>query len=88
MRVSGSEAKQTIYDGNGPHEDMDRLAIACFDRALEDIWLAREGQLWRVLHDYFAWTTTTTMARYYRSPEDVPDGLQIPRWSWQGLVSG
>jgi hemoglobin len=28
----------------------------------------------------------TTMSRYHRSAEDVPDGLQIPRWSWDGAV--
>jgi hypothetical protein len=39
-----------------------------------------------LLHDYFAWTTLNTMARYHRSAEDVPDGLHIPRWSWDGLV--
>jgi len=39
-----------------------------------------------VLHDYFAWTTLSTMARYHRSAEDVPDGLHIPRWSRDGLV--
>ena len=38
-----------------------------------------------MLHDYFAWATTTTMARYHRSADDVPDGLAIPRWSWDGL---
>ena len=38
-----------------------------------------------MLHDYFAWATTTTMARYHRSADDVPDGLRIPRWSWDGL---
>src|SRR5215475_9749302 len=26
-----------IHSGNGPHEEMDRRAIACFDRALEDV---------------------------------------------------
>jgi hemoglobin len=25
------------------------------------------------------------MARYPESADDVPDGLQIPRWSWDGL---
>jgi hemoglobin len=39
-----------------------------------------------VLHDYFAWATTATMSRYHRSAEDVPDGLHIPKWSWDGLV--
>ena len=84
-----------IHSGNGAHEEMDRRAIACFDQALADIGLASTGlastglaadeRLRQVLHDYFAWATTTTMARYHRSADDVPDGLRIPRWSWDGL---
>jgi hemoglobin len=77
-----------MHSGNGPHEEMDQRAIACFDRALADIGLARDGRLWCVLHDYFVWATTTTMARYQRSSEDVPDGLPMPKWSWRGLVDG
>ena len=57
---------------------------ACFDQALEDVGLAA-GPLRQVLHDYFAWATTTTMARYHESADDVPDGMVIPRWSWDGL---
>ena len=79
-----------IHSGNGAHEEMDRRAIACFGQALADIGLANTGlsaddRLRQVLHDYFAWATTTTMARYHRSAADVPDGLAIPRWSWDGL---
>jgi hemoglobin len=66
---------------------MDQRAIACFDQALEDVGLTRDEQLRRVLHDYFAWATTGTMARYHRSAEDVPDGMHIPKWSWNGLVT-
>jgi len=77
-----------IHSGNGPHEEMDQRAIACFDQALEDVGLARDERLRRVLHDYFAWATMTTMSRYHHSPDDVPDGLHIPKWSWHGLVSG
>ena len=72
-----------IHSGNGAHEEMDRRAIACFDQALADIGLASTGlastglaadeRLRQVLHDYFAWATTTTMARYHRSADDVPD---------------
>lgn len=72
------------HSGNGPHEEMDRRAIACFDRALDDVGLTSEP-LRQVLHDYFAWATTTTMARYHDSADDVPEGLGIPRWSWDGL---
>ena len=74
-----------IHSGNGAHEEMDRRAIACFDQALADTGLATDDRLRQVLHDYFAWATTTTMARYHRSADDVPDGLVIPRWSWDGL---
>ena len=82
-----------IHSGNGAHEEMDRRAIACFDQALADIGLAeaatgpaRDGRLRQVLHDYFAWATDTTMSRYHDSAADVPDGLQVPHWSWDGLV--
>ena len=77
-----------IHSGNGAHEEMDRRAIACFDQALADTGLAADDRLRQVLHDYFAWATTTTMARYHDSADDVPDGLSIPRWTWDGLVSG
>ena len=75
-----------LHSGHGAHEDMDRRAIACFDRALADAGLTGDRRLCQVLHDYFAWATTTTMSRYPRSADDVPDGLAIPRWSWDGLV--
>ena len=73
-----------IHSGNGEHEEMDRRAIACFDQALEDVGLAGNETLRQALHDYFAWATTDTMARYHHSADDVPDGLSIPRWSWDG----
>ena len=83
----GSETSVVrLHSGNGPHEEMDRRAISCFDQALDDVGLARDEPLWRVLHDYFAWATTTTMARYHHSAGDVPDGLAMPKWSWDGLV--
>jgi hemoglobin len=75
-----------LHSGNGSHEEMDRRAIACFDQALEDVGLRADEPLRQVLHDYFAWATTTTMARYHESAADVPEGLSIPRWSWHGRV--
>jgi len=38
---------------------MDRRAIACFDQALADVGLNSDDALRQVLHDYFAWATTT-----------------------------
>jgi len=77
-----------IHAGNGPHTEMDRRAIDCFDQALIDVGLAADDRLQEVLHDYFAWATTTRMSCYHGSVDDVPDDLRIPDWSWDGLVTG
>ena len=73
-----------MHSGNGQHEELDRRAIACFDAALEDVGLAKDAGLRPTLHDYFEWTTLNVMTRYHRSADDVPDGLSITRWWWDG----
>ena len=72
-----------IHSGNGEHDEMDQRAIACFDQALADVGSADPVRA--ALHDYFAWATRTSMARYPESADDVPDGLRLPHWSWDGL---
>jgi hemoglobin len=74
-----------LHSGNGEHDEMDRRAIACFGQALADVGLAEDDPVRQVLYDYFAWATTVAMARYHASAADVPAGLTIPRWSWDGL---
>jgi hemoglobin len=74
-----------MHSGNGAHDEMDARAIACFAEAMDDIAVA-DAALRRALHDYFVWTTTTTMAAYPDSKADVPGNLSIPQWSWGGLV--
>jgi hemoglobin len=76
-----------MHSGNGPHEEMDRRAIACFDQALTDTGLDADERLRAVLHDYFSWATTVAMTKYTGSAADVPANLSIPRWSWDGLVA-
>ena len=73
-----------IHSGNGEHAEMDQRAITCFDQAMADIGLDAASRLGQVLHDYFVWATTTTMARYHESADDVPEGMSIPQWSWDG----
>jgi hemoglobin len=77
-----------MHSGEGEHDEMDRRAIECFDVALTDVGLGTDERLRQVLHDYFAWVTRTTMSRYPDDPDDVPNGLRIPQWSWDGLVEG
>jgi hemoglobin len=82
----GETSVVRTHSGNGVHEEMDRRAIACFDQALVEAGLATDDRLRRALHEYFAWATSN-VNRYHESADDVPDGLPIPRWSWDGLVT-
>ena len=72
------------HSGNGPHDEMNERAIACFDEAMNDVGLSDES-VRTALHNYFAWATPM-VNRFERSADDVPEGLAIPRWSWNGLV--
>jgi hemoglobin len=82
--VFGDEtAVVRLHSGNGPHEEMDRRAVACFDQALVDVGL--DDRTRGALSNYFAWATTHEMGVHHESAEQVPDGLPLPRWSWDGL---
>jgi len=74
-----------MHSGNGPHGEMDRRAIACFDQALVDVGL--DDRTSAALADYFAWATTHEMGVYHVSEEQVPADLPLPRWSWDGHVT-
>ena len=74
-----------LHAGNGEHEDMDRRARECFALAMDDADLPDDPRLRRTLTDWFAWMTAA-MAAYPRSPDDVPRGLPLPTWSWDGPV--
>ncbi len=74
-----------MHSGNGPHQEMNLRAIECFDHALTDVDVV-DDPLRAVLHDYFAWVTANTMARYERSADDVPAGLRLTKWSWDGRI--
>lgn len=82
--VSDETSVVRIHSGNGPHGEMDQRAIACFDRAMNDLGLVPGDPVHQVLHDYFAWATAE-LSRYPDSPDDVPADLPVPHWSWDGL---
>lgn len=85
-RFGGESGVVRMHSGNGEHREMDQRAIACFDQAMDDVGIA-DARLRRVLHDYFAWTTMTTMNAYPRRTDVVPDDLRIPKWSWDGVLN-
>lgn len=75
-----------MHSGNGLHEEMDRRAIECFDAAMDDVEL-HNPLLRRVLHEYFAWATTTSMSAYHEDAAAVPEDLRLPHWSWDGRLA-
>src|SRR5580704_4365098 len=63
--IGSESAVVRMHSGKGAHDEMDRRAIRCFDQALSSLGLDKGDPLYQVLHDYFAWSTTTTMTRYH-----------------------
>jgi hemoglobin len=55
--------------------------------ALDDAALPDDERLRSTLKDYFRWATSA-MAAYPDDPDDVPAGLPLPQWSWDGPVRG
>jgi hemoglobin len=82
--IAGETTVVRMHSGNGEHGDMDRRALECFVLALDDAKLPDDTDLRDTLTAYFAWGIGE-MNRYHRSPDDVPDGLRIRTWSWDGL---
>jgi hemoglobin len=72
-----------LHSGNGEHQEMDARAQDCFALAMDDAGLPADERLRAALADWFRWATAD-LARYPRSPDEVPAGLDLPRWSWNG----
>jgi hemoglobin len=75
-----------MHAGNGEHREMDRRAEACFAQAVDDAGIPDAPELRRALGYWFHWAIEE-MSRHPASADDVPDGLDLPRWSWDGLVT-
>ena len=75
-----------LHAGNGEHREMDDRAQDCFERALEDAGVPDDERLRTTLRDYFHWATAG-MAAFPDSADEVPGGLDLPHWSWQGPVA-
>ena len=86
QRYGSESAVVRMHSGNGAHEEMDRRALECFDQAMDDAGIG-DPALRKVLHEYFAWATRTSMSAYPDDAGQVPMDLRLPRWSWDGLQS-
>jgi hemoglobin len=74
-----------MHSGNGEHHEMDELAQVCFAQAIDDADLPDDPRLRDSLRSYFRWATGL-MTTYSDSADDVPTGLVLRHWSWDGPV--
>jgi hemoglobin len=74
-----------MHSGNGEHQEMDERAEACFAQALDDTGLSGDPRLRATLIAYFHWANQTMSSHPLKSDE-IPDGLSLARWSWNGPV--
>ena len=88
---SGSVASESevvrLHSGNGPHRRW-TSGPSPASRAPSTTWASpADADVRDALVAYFRWATDY-MGTYHGSADDVPDGLTVPRWSWDGLVDG
>ena len=65
---------------------MDAEAIQIFSDAVETCGLPSDPELRQAIKDYWAWSVRGVMADYPDSPDEVPEGLRVVQWSWDGPV--
>lgn len=72
-----------LHSGNGPHEQMDGRAVAAFVLALDDAQVSDDPRLRFQLIAWFTWATAMLNHRW-AAPDEVPSGLSLPSWNWNG----
>jgi hemoglobin len=78
-----------LHAGMEAQSDMGDRFVACFvgaiDDAIAEAHLPEDADLRRVLRDYMEWAMRDVHT-YNPRGSVVPDGLAVPRWSWDGLA--
>ena len=59
--------------------------MRCFVQAAEDAGLPDDPEFRSTLQAYMEWAVAEVLA-YSPFGARVPAGLNVPRWSWDGLV--
>jgi len=72
-----------MHSGKGEHVEMDERAMACFELAIEDAKLPDDVRA--PIAAYFRWSIGR-MSAYPKSADEVPAGLALARWSWDGPI--
>jgi len=73
-----------MHAGNGDISDLGRRFVECFCVAMDDAGLPSDPEFRGAMRAYMQWAVQEVLV--YGPPDaSVPAGLEMPRWSWDGL---
>lgn len=79
----GHSAMLGRHAGQGAGEDFGPRFVACFMQAADDAGLPDDHDFRAGLRAYMEWAVSEVLS-YAPSRAQVPAGLPVPRWSWDG----
>jgi hemoglobin len=79
----GHSAMLRLHAGTGADEEFGPRFVACFMQALDDAGLPADPEFRARLRSYMEWAVGEVLS-YSPHGAQVPVGLPVPRWSWNG----
>lgn len=76
-----------MHAGMGDMTDLGGRFVDCFVRAADDAGLPADPEFRAALRAYMQWAVDE-VALSHPHDTNIPPGLPVPRWSWDGLQSG
>jgi hemoglobin len=73
-----------MHAGNGDMTDLGRRFLGCFVAAADDAELPRDAEFRAAIRSYMEWAIEDVALSHPDSVDEVPSGLPVPRWGWQG----
>jgi hemoglobin len=73
-----------MHAGNGDMGDLGRRFVDCFVAAMDDAGLPDDPEFRAAMRAYMQWAVDDVLV-YSPFGATVPGGLEMPRWSWDGL---
>ena len=77
-----------MHAGNGDMGDLGRRFVDCFVLAADDAGLPEDPEFRAALRAYCMVWAVEDVLTYSPPDADVPTGVPMPRWSWDGLKAG
>jgi hemoglobin len=75
-----------LHAGNGDMGDLGQRFLSCFVQAMDDAQLPADATFRRAMREYMRWAVDDVLV-YSPTDARVPQGVAMPGWSWDGLVT-